>query len=724
MLMALLCNVMTIPIYGTSQNTQIEYDDISEEAYLKAQQCYEIYQNGVEVHEKGDLELAKNFFRDFLSIKNRPYIILDVELDLYVRLIAIANQENAFEDMCEYCAMAIAMPLDVLCQPTQLAWIYKSYIYALNMLDKCNEIDELIQKGQEYITLSHSPTEKEFYEILFQEVVSYLNRGNLDLAKSKLQIISDINSQYGGHIVDAEIESFQKHIIDYRDPFEDKQKFLDDILNYGLTFSTLGMLTMPEESSKAITSLFDTVNLYLYHTYFDILSVKDENYWTELICYYGAAVNGFCKGTNVIGREGLSYNYLLTRKNFLDYHSPRTHKKEINWKQIRASLESNEVAIEIEPYSREALILKESYVLPIAVEIDSIVLEEIKLYDSTDPESINSFYSSESPLCKIIRMLEPYFNDCETIYISGSYNLTQFNYGALSYRDSTIDQYYKIVQLLSTGDIPYYKNNYSKSPYENIILFGGVDFENTEDRIPITHSIDHQKPWAFHTDVPQELRKGYKYLPYSLSEVENISELCKHRNIKSSSYIGGKASEKAFIDLEIPQGSILHLSTHSYLLPSYKYDSLKEISERNLITRMGTVLSNTGLLFAGANKYLQSPYETQYDGILTASELAKKDLTNVKLTTLSSCSSALGDLSNVNGIVYGLASALKTAGVKQILVSLWDIHDFTTSILMTIFYENMFSGMDSRQALKMARSKLCEMGYSDPFYWASFVILD
>ncbi len=42
---------------------------------------------------------------------------------------------------------------------------------------------------------------------------------------------------------------------------------------------------------------------------------------------------------------------------------------------------------------------------------------------------------------------------------------------------------------------------------------------------------------------------------------------------------------------------------------------------------------------------------------------------------------------------------------------------------MTHFYENIGQGMDSRESLKNAAQKVKEQ-YPDPYFWASFVMLD
>jgi CHAT domain-containing protein len=55
-------------------------------------------------------------------------------------------------------------------------------------------------------------------------------------------------------------------------------------------------------------------------------------------------------------------------------------------------------------------------------------------------------------------------------------------------------------------------------------------------------------------------------------------------------------------------------------------------------------------------------------------------------------------------------------------VSLWKVSDKTTAILMEEFYRNLLKGMPKNAALAAARSTLFSKGYTNPFYWAPFVL--
>ena len=62
-------------------------------------------------------------------------------------------------------------------------------------------------------------------------------------------------------------------------------------------------------------------------------------------------------------------------------------------------------------------------------------------------------------------------------------------------------------------------------------------------------------------------------------------------------------------------------------------------------------------------------------------------------------------------------------GVKSILMSLWKIDDKTTSEYMSLFYNNLTSGLSKHESYKRTVAEM-KKKYLDPYYWASFILLD
>ena len=102
------------------------------------------------------------------------------------------------------------------------------------------------------------------------------------------------------------------------------------------------------------------------------------------------------------------------------------------------------------------------------------------------------------------------------------------------------------------------------------------------------------------------------------------------------------------------------------------------------------------------------------------------DLRGLDLVVLSACQTGLGDISQGEG-VFGLQRGFKKAGANSILMSLWEVNDEATQILMTQFYKNFVSGQSKRQSLQSAQRYLREYSagkYNKPKYWAAFILLD
>ena len=81
----------------------------------------------------------------------------------------------------------------------------------------------------------------------------------------------------------------------------------------------------------------------------------------------------------------------------------------------------------------------------------------------------------------------------------------------------------------------------------------------------------------------------------------------------------------------------------------------------------------------------------------------------------------LGDLKGNEG-VYGLQRAFKMAGVKYIVMSLWQVPDKQTAELMEYFYKELLKGKSVREAFAIAQNMMKQK--YDPYYWAGFVLIE
>jgi CHAT domain-containing protein len=212
-------------------------------------------------------------------------------------------------------------------------------------------------------------------------------------------------------------------------------------------------------------------------------------------------------------------------------------------------------------------------------------------------------------------------------------------------------------------------------------------------------------------------------LPGTASEVRTIDQLFRQYG-KSSSFTGVSATELAFKGLHQRSPGFLHIATHGFFLPApEKRKKDAAVSLGNSYSSAENPLMRSGLVFAGAN-YAWSGKQVEAgkeDGIATAYEISHLDLSRTELVVLSACETALGDVRGSEG-VFGLQRGFKMAGVKKMIVSLWQVPDQETAELMTAFYSYWLKGDPIKAAFARAQADM-RVKYS-PFYWAAFVLVE
>lgn len=93
----------------------------------------------------------------------------------------------------------------------------------------------------------------------------------------------------------------------------------------------------------------------------------------------------------------------------------------------------------------------------------------------------------------------------------------------------------------------------------------------------------------------------------------------------------------------------------------------------------------------------------------------------VELITLSGCSTGLNVVAAGDELI-GLARGLLHAGAQSLVLSLWDIHDKSTSEFMQTFYRLLQQGRSKAAALQTAVIQL-RSTYPHPYQWAPFILV-
>ena len=188
-------------------------------------------------------------------------------------------------------------------------------------------------------------------------------------------------------------------------------------------------------------------------------------------------------------------------------------------------------------------------------------------------------------------------------------------------------------------------------------------------------------------------------------------------------------TEESFLALSGKAPNILHIATHGFY---YTPEKAKDITYLN---GYHDAMFLSGLIMAGGNRAWtgQEVPKGTLSGVLTANSIASMDLRGVELVVLSACKTGLG-VATPEGL-FGLQRAFKKAGVQTIIMSLWNVDDEAAKDFMVKFYEELADSQnkwDKRKAFEKAKAFVRSKTYirkgkvykGDPYYWASFVMLD
>jgi len=161
-----------------------------------------------------------------------------------------------------------------------------------------------------------------------------------------------------------------------------------------------------------------------------------------------------------------------------------------------------------------------------------------------------------------------------------------------------------------------------------------------------------------------------------------------------------------------PSPKILLIATHGVFIPNSSDEQpapepigQNRSNNRLLATKAKDPMKRSGVALAGANTWISGkslPPEAG-KGIAFAFDVAGLDLWANELTVLSACSTAIGDIRIGEG-VFGLRRAFAVAGAKTLVMSLWDVPDTATALLMERFFANLQRGLGRAEALLDAQN--------------------
>ena len=108
------------------------------------------------------------------------------------------------------------------------------------------------------------------------------------------------------------------------------------------------------------------------------------------------------------------------------------------------------------------------------------------------------------------------------------------------------------------------------------------------------------------------------------------------------------------------------------------------------------------------------------DGHLSLYDLYQFKLP-AELITLSGCATGQNALAAGDELL-GLVRGLLYSGAHSLLLTMWDVHDVSTTEFMKLFYGRLLEHRNKSRALQEAAQAL-RQSYPHPYYWAPFLLV-
>jgi CHAT domain-containing protein len=410
----------------------------------------------------------------------------------------------------------------------------------------------------------------------------------------------------------------------------------------------------------------------------------------------------------------------------------RMASKEAHWQDVRAALAPGEAAIEFGQLHKlqedstfcVAWVLRQYDDYPRLV----YLFEEREIGSLT---AIRHLYGTEEASSSgknlqslVWKPLEPLLNGISTLYYAPAGVLYQVNIGAIPVSSSeTLADRFLLHQLISTRQIMSLKNTPDFVLPTSALVFGGIRYESDSLALASTNGLmeNDQDAWI------SNQRGGFigddwAYLSGSYQEAVSVRNRLNAAGAQVVFADGFQASEGYFKKIVQSSPSLLHLATHGFFIAT------TDSSARTGFASAENPMARAGLALSGANRVWSGnpAFEGQEDGVLTALEISRLNLDGTQLAVLSACGTGQGKIALGEGVL-GLQRGLKMAGVRYVIMTLWNVQDVHAQQFMDLFYEAWLQRkLPVPQAFRMAQHQMRIM-YSKPFQpmaWAGFLLLE
>ena len=384
--------------------------------------------------------------------------------------------------------------------------------------------------------------------------------------------------------------------------------------------------------------------------------------------------------------------------------------KRIEFEDVRKSLQSNEVAVEMVRYRyfnhtfTDSVIYAALYLTGKTSKPRAIILKDGKNMETRFFKYYRNSITGKVPdrvsYDVYWKPLVDEIGQAATLYLSADGIYNQINLESIPLPDGRyILDNANIVLVSNTKDIYLRKvKSRAVANEKTASMFGNPAFY-------LTASTDNRS-------IPS--------LPGTEKEVNQVQFILDQKGWTTTEYLDRSAAEEKIKELNSPK--IFHIATHGLYRPTEEVTLEKEIEGGEAILTQNPLM-RTGLLLKGAGDLLVKTdhnYNME-NGILTAYEAMSLNLDKTDLVVLSACETGLGDLEAGEG-VYGLQRAFLVAGAKVLIMSMFKVDDEATQKLMLKFYQKWLNTNDMRQSFIDAKKEL-RVEYPEPIYWGAFMMI-
>ncbi len=439
-------------------------------------------------------------------------------------------------------------------------------------------------------------------------------------------------------------------------------------------------------------------------------------------------------------RRQTNLDSLLTASNTLERNLAiasetfRLTSQNARWQDVQAALAPGEAAIEFAQLKNPdgdsvlyiAWVLRAGNAPPQQV----VLFEEKELGQIA---ATRRLYAPEPPatgknLYQLLwKPLEPSLQGVSTLYYAPAGILHQINLGAVPVSASAVlDDRFKLHRLVSTRQIISAKNATAMPDLNSALVFGGIRYESDSLALASTNTIVENPV----TDVITSRNRGvtsgseWRFLTGSLQEAVSVRGRLQTAGAKVDFADGFRASEgyfkKSVQSARAP--TVLHLATHGFFVTAADSTAGSGFATaENPMARAGLALSGANRAWGGG-----LPFEGQEDGILTALEISRMDLSGTELAVLSACGTGQGKIEAGEGVL-GLQRAFKMAGVHYVIMTLWNVQDEDAQQFMDFFYGEWLTQKKNIPDAFRAAEQHMRAIHATPFQpmaWAGFLLLE